>query len=269
MKLTRSSDGQPQTRIYRKPTWSGLLLHFLSYAPIKYKRNLVSNLFDRAYKICSPEFLAAELSIITDTLKANGYPAWFVERYSKRRTRAEPTFGPERKQVFLNVPFIGDKHAYDLTKRLQVILPRAFPAAEPRVVHSTCSVAVRPLKDRLPPSGASNVIYQFLCDCGSSYLGRTERALSRRVDEHLPRWLMDGATHRPRSTAPPTSAVARHALECGQFDRSRMKSDHFKVVARARHRSLLPMLESCFIIQRKPPLCAQKEFVFTLKLPWN
>ena len=51
VKVLRSPDGSLKTSVYRKPTWSGLYLHFLSHAPMRYKRNLVRCLFQRAYRI--------------------------------------------------------------------------------------------------------------------------------------------------------------------------------------------------------------------------
>ena len=41
------------TSIYRKPTYTGLLSKYDSFAPILYKTNLVSTLTYRAYKLCS------------------------------------------------------------------------------------------------------------------------------------------------------------------------------------------------------------------------
>ena len=93
--------------------------------------------------------------------------------------------------------------------------------------------------------------------------------MASRISEHLPKWLMSGAKHRPRSTAPPTSAVTRHALSCLTFDVHKEASDYFSTVVKARFARHLAILESIFIEREKPPLCIQKDFIYTLLLPWQ
>ena len=268
--VLRSAGGFPKTTVYRKPTWSGLYLHFFSHAPLSYKRNLVHCLFQRAYRrpICSSDLFSYESNILTQTLLANGYPTAFITKYSQNLNAKEPQIGPNKKQLYLTVPFVNDAFSRQFLLRLNATVSRAFPAAEPRVFFTTSSISVRPLKDRIPLHRASNVLYKFSCGCGDTYIGRSERALSHRVGEHLPAWLLRGASTRPRSTAPPASAITRHVIDCPQFDRHN-KIDHFKVLARARHRLSLPFLESTWILRMKPALCVHKEFVFTLKLPWR
>lgn len=50
VEVIKSETGYAHTRVYRKPTWSSRFLQFLNFAPIKFKRNLVRTLFDRAYR---------------------------------------------------------------------------------------------------------------------------------------------------------------------------------------------------------------------------
>ena len=42
-----------ETKLFRKPTFTGLYINWQSYAPFKHKKNLLFTLLDRAYKICS------------------------------------------------------------------------------------------------------------------------------------------------------------------------------------------------------------------------
>ena len=243
-------------------------MHFLSFAPLSYKRNLVRNLFNRATKICSPEHLEAEKTLLTKTLQANGYPLRFILRHSQV-TSADLVEGPQKKPVFLVLPFPGDSFSSFLKHRILNITGKVVPSAAPRIIYKTRPISIRPLKDRIPTVRASNLVYKFSCDCGSSYVGRTRRSLADRVTEHLPRWLMRGANQRPRSTADPTSAVTRHVMACDAFDRQRPAMDSFSIVTRSRCVSLLPLLEATHILFMKPDLCCQKEFVFSLALPWQ
>ena len=49
--ITKTREGV-QTKIFRKPTFTGLCINWQSYVPLKYKKNLLLTLLDRAYKIC-------------------------------------------------------------------------------------------------------------------------------------------------------------------------------------------------------------------------
>ena len=68
------------TSVYRKPTHSGVLTHYKSYVPFRYKLNLLNTLMDRGYKICSSwHTVTSELSALTDMLSRNGYNRSFIE----------------------------------------------------------------------------------------------------------------------------------------------------------------------------------------------
>ena len=50
--ITKTREGV-ETKIFRKPTFTGLYINWQSYVPLKYKKNLLFTLLDRAYKICN------------------------------------------------------------------------------------------------------------------------------------------------------------------------------------------------------------------------
>ena len=266
--LVKVNQGSLSTSVYRKPTWSGLYLHFFSHVPVSYKRNLVFNLFNRARRLCSPETLDNEFDILFQALQSNGYPSSFIEQYSRERI-SQTVFGPAKKPAFISLPFVSDSFHTQVKQRICSVIALAFPVIEPRVVAITRRIPVRSLKDPLPTACASNLIYKFDCSCGSSYVGRTGRWLSTRVHEHLPAWLLKGGHQRPRSATAPSSAITRHACSCAAFDRTRKPTDYFSVLSRARHPVCLPSLEAVFILARKPDLCIMKDFVMSLALPWT
>ena len=264
--VIKNNDNSLSTCIHRKPTWTGLYLHFFSFVPTSYKRNLVKNLFDRARRICSSEHLNAEIKFLFETLRDNGYPSSFIEKYSLQRQR-EAVTGPEKKPAYLMVPYLGEQFSSEVRMRVRAATALAFYAIEPKIVFSTTKIPARPLKDPLPPTCASDIVYQFTCNCGDSYVGRTERWLAKRADEHLPQWLMKDKCRR--SSAAPTSAVTRHTMTCTSFDRANEKISYFKQLVRARHPMLLPFLEATMIASLRPVLCVQKQTVLTLALPWQ
>ncbi|MEL7309406.1 MAG: hypothetical protein AAGK05_17150, partial [Pseudomonadota bacterium] len=86
-------------------------LNFRSFVPRNYKVNLIKALANRAFKICSPECLSSELNTIREALIENDYPPFFIDRYLHHKTKEPPVFGPKKKQIFIRLPFIGDKAA--------------------------------------------------------------------------------------------------------------------------------------------------------------
>lgn len=265
--VIKNNDGTVSTSVYRKPTWTGLYLHFFSFVPTAYKRNLVNNLFDRARRICSSEYLDTELELLFKTLRENGYPPKFIEKYSQPKPKTTTLIGPEKKSAYLTIPYLGEQFSSEVRRRVRAATNLAFPAIEPKVVFTTNKIPARPVKDPLPPSCASNIVYQFTCNCGDSYVGRTERWLAKRVDEHLPKWLMEDKVRR--STTAPASAVTRHTMTCAAFDKNWQNIAFFQPLVRARHPLMLPFLEATMIASLRPVLCVQKQTVVTLALPWQ
>ena len=50
--LISSQDGSFRTSVYRKSTFVGLFMNFMSFTPMYYKLGLIKTLIDRVYKIC-------------------------------------------------------------------------------------------------------------------------------------------------------------------------------------------------------------------------
>ena len=78
--LISRKDSHIVTGVYRKPTHSGVLTHYDSYVPFRYKLNMLNTLLDRGYKICSTwHTLAEEFSNLTKMLSNNGYNLDFIQ----------------------------------------------------------------------------------------------------------------------------------------------------------------------------------------------
>ena len=79
-----NNNGQFSTSTYRKPTFSGRGLHYLSFLPPIYKINSIKTLLTRGYNVCS-SWLAFhnEITFLRDYFLCNGYPAQLVDRTIK------------------------------------------------------------------------------------------------------------------------------------------------------------------------------------------
>ena len=114
--ITRLEDMTVSTSIYRKDTFSGLLMQYDSFLPPSFKRNLISGLIYRAWKICSSEDLfQQELIKLKKLLIANGFPLGLINRQIKLFLHKQETsetksthIGPEKRVIFLSLPFCGE-----------------------------------------------------------------------------------------------------------------------------------------------------------------
>ena len=85
------------------------------------------------------------------------------------------------KKLHIKVDVKEDINHEILSKKLNKIIRQTFLAASLQLQNS---------KDKLPSSTTSTCVYKFNCSCGSSYIGRTTRQLSKRIKEHYPKdWL--------------------------------------------------------------------------------
>ncbi|CAH8586727.1 unnamed protein product [Schistosoma guineensis] len=265
--MTRKQDGTLKRSIYRKPMWNGQLSNFHSWVPISRKRNLIITLATRIRRICSPEVVEKELSLLKAILIKNGYPSIFIDKNMKPKMPKPRTTTVEKKIFYMNIDFKGDRAAYILKRRISDSLKRTFFAATLQILFSSQSLFINNLKDELSHLTNSMCIYQFTCSCGARYIGRSMRTLSKRIQEHCPAWLRRGGNGSIRSS------IIEHLVNTGHS----IKTDSaFKVIYKV-SRSLPKTIrlhlrciaEAIAIHFEKPELCVQKRLVQPLLLPWS
>ena len=194
VKIDRTANGI-ETSVYRKPSFSGLYQKWSSCIPKSFKRSLVSGLFFRSWSICSNAVLfEREVGFIRTLLRQNGYPSKFINdcflAFIKKQNQTPSTepkvFGPYKKPIFLNLPYLG--HESDiLKKQIKRVVSAAIPWAKP-LIHFKTSFSLRSLsklKDKIPLLTKSKVVYKVNCPtCSQFYIGQTSRRLSQRMHEH-------------------------------------------------------------------------------------
>ena len=145
-----------------------------------------------------------------------------------------------------------------------------------RLVFTSKRMLLVTRKDVLPAIQKSSVIYEYKCHCDSQYVGRTSQRLQDRIKQHVRQWLRQQLI-RPRRSQPHRSwkrnetkpdcdsAIGQHLLN---NDRCALNCDdrRFSILAAACSSFYLNLLEAAYIKTRRPVLCRQKEFVYTLKL---
>ena len=302
--LVHRSDNTFRRSVYRKPTFSGLYTRWDSFGPTQPKIALIKSLTSRAVRICSTSKLKDELTTLKELFSDNGYPSQVVEKAilevmqkmsgrsecerigqtvrevsaSANRGGAEPPPPAEppdpsdvvvdRDRVMLRLPWLGA-----VSNRYRKLATQAvtecFPLVKPLVLFTTRPAFSGRVKDVLPTTSRSNIIYQFTCSCGHTYVGRTSQRLSERMKQHLPDGLLKGRG-RAAAAKQSDSAVTKHlkASSACISDELRTVGNTvgFKILAQARSQFHLNTLEALFIQLLAPQLCNQKDHVRVLSL---
>ena len=257
---------------YHKDTWSGRFLHYKSFVPMAWKTGLLKGYKTRLLRICSPEFLKPAIEELSHIFKMNGYPcsmikSFFQDYIPPSNGKNNKTSTVSRKPVFIYLPFLGDRLSDQIAGRIDRYVRSAYPQTHTIVRWKPTTAFHFPVKDKLPNLTIPNVVYHFRCPCTTNdYIGRTEQPLGERINQHLPKWLIEGKKHGPRSDKKPSSAIARHRLECNVPTED--IKNCFKIVHNINNTVLLRILEALEIKYRQPTLCIQKDRLFDLKIPW-
>ena len=159
--LRRTETGVIRRKVFRKITWNGQYSHFKSFVPVRYKQNLVNCLAYRARAICSEDTLKDELQNIQGILKENGYPDQFVKRHMELKQNKPQKLDVPKKQLFLSVPFKGDKSLEILRQRLNNVVSSTFTAARLCLLPRTQTLICQRTKDKLPQISTNMCLYNF------------------------------------------------------------------------------------------------------------
>ena len=182
-----------ETKVFVKPTNSGLLLHYHSHVDNRYKRGLLSTMLDRAYRLSSSwSYFTEECERLKSVFSKLKYPEHLVDSTVKNflnlrvadqsLLRSKSTTENTTRVV---IPFKDQECANivktqfkDLSVKLQTIvqpvftsrkIAQEFPTSEPKpqLIDQQC------------------VVYNFKCDqCDAGYVGYTRGHLFVRVDGH-------------------------------------------------------------------------------------
>ena len=169
---------------------------------MKRKTNLISTFVHRALVICSKCTLENELSSIRSILIDNGYPEAVINTVMTKKMnqfRRPTQFGPKKCPVYLHLPWLENvSMRYEM--QIRTAVKRCYFAVEPCIVYNTRLLLPAAKTDVLPAFHQSNIVYQFLCQCDSRYVGRTSQRLQQRIKLHVPKTVLQKHISQDRST---------------------------------------------------------------------
>ena len=242
------------TLVFRKNTFTGLMMKFDSAVSNRYKFNLICCLIDRAYKICSDfSRFCSELEVIRKIFYSNSYPCSYIEKCV--RIKLNSIFNPPalkltapKKPLFISIPFTDHSTNFALKKQLSNIISKFYPHITIKIIFTNKMSVGSFFKhiDQVPFSLLSNVVYKYKCrQCDSTYIGESIRHFATRIAEHK------GVSARTglRVANPPHSNIREHCLNSSHS----FSSESFQVL-RVSNCYDIKLCESILIHKLKPNL---------------
>ncbi|KYN02360.1 hypothetical protein ALC62_06740, partial [Cyphomyrmex costatus] len=174
---------------YRKLTFSGRFLNFLSNHPISQKRGVVFSLFDRAFLLSDFGFLKRNLTLIIDILLDNDYSLDFIFdsvnlrikhllKNHKDHARTQIDNNNNACPSWLTVSFIPI-HAEKFKRFDRSVVRVSFRSPNKMKKY------IKVQKNSRLHTSKNNVVYKIQCnDCEASYVGQISRQLKTRIKEH-------------------------------------------------------------------------------------
>ena len=128
---------------------------------------------------------------------ANGYPQSFldscihrfVSKAMSREDTSSPSFGPNKKQVVLSLPYCG-VNSDKLKRQLRRMISGICPWIDLTLIFKpVCKLnSLSRLKCPVPKLSQSSLVYKVKCkECEEFYVGMTSRRLEQRLHEHSTR----------------------------------------------------------------------------------
>ena len=240
---------QLATRVHRKTTNKGLLLHYQSHVDNKYKHSLLKTMLIRAHRLSSsPDLFADECNNLRSMFLKLKYPPRLIEstinRFVRSQDQPEPQHQfPQDQPIRIVLPFKDQRSADAVRKDLSELSKKIGSDLHPvftsrKIIDDIKGVEVKP-----PLINQHCVVYKFSCDlCDTDYVGYTSRHLFQRIAEHK------------------HSAIGKHLQEEHRLQPTNLQ-DQFRVLKKCRTKFDCLIYEMLFIRNIKPKLNTQSDSV--------
>ena len=226
-------------------------------------------------KICSKSKLKEEINRIKKILLDNGYPEAFVIKQISKKIAQFSTpkrFGPDKRPVYFRVSYTG-KTSLTVEKNVRTAVENCYGSVTVRTVFVSRHMLPASRKDVLPAHQKSSVVCEYKCHCDSRYVGRTYQRLQDRIKQHAPKWLRQHTGSQP--IQPDRACKKKQFIpKCGSAIGQHLLRERPPTTTNTNFPSWT-LREVVFILfcskpatsrVRRPNLCKEKEFVYTLSL---
>ena len=246
--LPTTDDELFTSKVFRKATYTGLILNFSAVCPKKWKLGLIYCLLHRAYTISSNwKLFSDEVDFLKGVFERNGYPlhVFFdcVNKFlnTKYNTNSDMKIKDDGVETIFFIPFVGLPSVI-FGKKLRHLFKKYY-CIDVKIVYSSFKVKnYFSLKCHTPLSLMANVVYKFQClrDANQVYIGKTMRHLVTRVKEH----------------GHSSSAIFEHLKLC-DICRNNFNCDCFKIIDHGKNNFDVTVKEALRIKTQQPSLNTQ------------
>ncbi|CAB4030847.1 Allatostatin-A receptor, partial [Paramuricea clavata] len=185
--------GHIETKVYVKPTNTGLLLHYQSHVDRRYKKSLITTMLNCAFRLSSSwKHFVEECDRLKSVFANLRYPlrlvdsiiSEFVTKKYAEMNSTTPTEYVKRDVICVALPF-KDQKSSDIVRRQLAGLGTVIGRALEPVFKSRKIKEVKVHKMKPPIVNQQRVVYRYKCDlCDADYVGYTSQHLHQRIDEH-------------------------------------------------------------------------------------
>jgi len=181
------------TKVYKKPTDSGLLLHYHSHVDGSYKRSLQNTMLNCVFKLSFTwKFFHEECECLNETFAQVCYPDNLVQSTIRQFIKSKVSEDscvqvPENLTAPIRIvlPFRDQKWANaerkalgDLSRKINVDISLVYASGK-------IKDEIKVKEDMLSLVNQQCMVYHFKCDlCDAGYVDYTSRHLHQRIDEY-------------------------------------------------------------------------------------
>lgn len=177
-----------ESQVYRKPTNTGLLLHFQSHTDLRYKKCLIKTMVHRAKELSSThQAFVDECRHLKSMFHHLSYPRSLVnciiDRCDYSCTLDAKTKSDEILRV--SIPFKDQVSANMVKRQMRDLSSKIGIDVQPIYTSKKLEqdLKLKEIKPRIV--NQHSVVYCFKCDlCDSNYVGYTTRHLFQRIADH-------------------------------------------------------------------------------------
>ena len=234
-----------ETRVYRKPTNTGLLLHFQSHVDKRYKTGLLKTMLYRAHALSSTtEAFNEECAKLRSIFSRLDYPIGLVNSTINMFILSKPEKTIDDGNTIRIVLAFKDQIAANAVRRqLRDLSRKICVTLQPIFMSKKLEQDLKPKEIKPSIVNRQCVVYKFACDlCDADYVGYTARHLHQRIAKHK------------------YSSIGKHLLEA-HGDKNLLNEGQFRVLKKCRGKFDCLVYEMLFIQELKPSLNTQSDSI--------
>ena len=248
--------------VYRKPTNTGLYLHYDSHVDHRYKVGLLKTMLYRAYRLSSTwKAFTEECETLKTTFTQLRYPTNLIDSTIKRflnnqaidNRSSVPKENCSEEPIMITIPFKDQRSADGTRKQLQSLSSKIGVRLQPVFTSQKTGGALKTREPKPKIISQQCAVYLFKCGlCDMDYVSYTNRHLHQRVAEH----------------SSLNSSIGKHMHDTHGMSKPNL-INNFSVLKKCRNKFDCLIHEMLIIQDLKPTLNVQTDSICAKLFSWS